>query len=44
MSALFKRLVKVRKMWTQIASLSIFPTDAFLLQLVGINVLQAEVI
>jgi len=43
MFALFKILLKIRKMCAQSASLSIFPTDAFLLKLVGIDVQQAEV-
>ena len=43
MLALFKILLKVRKMWAQTASSSIFPTDAFLLKLVGIALQQAEV-
>jgi len=43
MFALFKILLKVHKMCAQTASLSIFPTDAFLLKLVGIDVQQAEV-
>jgi len=43
MFALFKILLKVRKMWAQTASSSIFPTDAFLLKLIGIDVQQAEV-
>ena len=43
MFALFKILLKVHKMCAQTASLSIFPADAFLLKLVGIDVQQAEV-
>ena len=43
MFALFKILLKVRKMWAQTASSSIFPTGAFLLKLVGNDVQQAEV-
>jgi len=43
MLALFKILLKVRKMWAQAASSSIFPTNAFLLKLVGTDVQQAEV-
>jgi len=43
MFALFKILLKIRKMCAQTASLSIFPTVAFLLKLVGIDVQQAEV-
>ena len=43
MFALFKILLKIRKMCAQTASLSIFPTDAFLLKLVGIDVQQAGV-
>ena len=42
MFSLFKILLKVRKMWEQTASSSIFPTDAFLLKLIGIDVQQAE--
>ena len=38
-----KILLKIRKMCAQTASLSIFPTDAFLLKLVGIDVQQAGV-
>jgi len=41
--ALFKILVKVHKIFEQTSSLSIFPTDAFLLKLVGIDMQQAEV-
>jgi len=36
-------LLKVHKMCAQSASLSIFPTDAFILKLVGIDVQHAEV-
>ena len=43
MLALFKILLKVCTMWAQTASSSIFPTDAFLLTLLGIDVQQAEV-
>jgi len=43
MFALLKILLKVHKECAQSASLSIFPTDAFLLKLVGIDVQQAEV-
>jgi len=43
MFALFKILVKLCMMLAQTASSSIFPTDAFLLKLVGIDVQQAEV-
>jgi len=43
MFALFKILLKVRKMWAQTASSSTDPTDAFLLKLVGVDVQQAEV-
>jgi len=43
MFALFKILLKVRKMWAQTASSSIFPTNAFLLKLVGIDMQHAEV-
>ena len=43
MFALFNILLKARKMWGQTASSSIFPADAFLLKLVGIDVQQAEV-
>jgi len=43
MFALFKILLKVQKMCAQTASLLIFPTDAFLLNPVGIDVQQAEV-
>jgi len=43
MFALFKILLKIRKMCALTASLSIFPTDAFPLKLVGFDVQQAEV-
>jgi len=43
MFALLKILLKVHEMCAQSASLSIFPTEAFLLKLVGIDVQQAEV-
>jgi len=42
MFSLFKILLKVCKMWAQTASSSTFPTDAFLLKLIGIDVQQAE--
>jgi len=38
MFALFMILLKVRKIWAQTVSSSIFPTDSFLLKLVGIDV------
>jgi len=43
MFALFKILLKICKMCAQTASLFIFPTDAFLPKLVGIDVQQADV-
>jgi len=44
MFALLKIVLKVYKMCAQSASLSIFPADAFLLKLVGLDVQQADVI
>jgi len=42
MFALLKILLEVYKMCAQSANLSIFPTDTFLLKLVGIDVQQVE--
>ena len=39
----FKILLNICKMWAQTASSSTFPTDAFPLKLIGIDVQQAEV-